>query len=116
VNADSRGRALLLLFLFTDVSPDDAPTRIRVGSHRAVPSRLIAAGAGGRPSGPVAAEIPDLDGYPIAHATGAAGTVYLCHPFLVHAADQHRGTTPRVIAQPELAPKPGWTIRDLRGG
>jgi hypothetical protein len=35
-------------------------------------------------------------------ATGAAGTVYLCHPFLVHAAQLHRGNKPRSVAQPPL--------------
>ena len=35
----------------------------------------------------------------------AAGTVYLCHPFLVHAAQPHRGTRPRFMAQPPLLPK-----------
>ena len=29
---------------------------------------------------------------PVALATGEAGDVYLCHPFLVHAAQVHRGT------------------------
>ncbi len=33
VNVTSRGRALLMLFLFSDVGERDAPTRIRVGSH-----------------------------------------------------------------------------------
>ena len=33
VNVTSRGRALLMLFLFSDVSERDAPTRIRIGSH-----------------------------------------------------------------------------------
>jgi hypothetical protein len=37
-------------------------------------------------------------------ATGEAGTVYLCHPFLVHAAQVHRGTRPRFLAQPPLLP------------
>lgn len=36
-----------------------------------------------------------------------AGDVYLCHPFLVHAADRHRGSSPRIIAQPPLAPAGG---------
>ncbi|WP_238588569.1 hypothetical protein [Rhodococcus pyridinivorans] len=35
-------------------------------------------------------------------ATGRAGDVYLCHPFLVHAAQTLRGTRPRIIAQPPL--------------
>lgn len=33
VNVTSRGRALLMLFLFSDVTDHDAPTRIRIGSH-----------------------------------------------------------------------------------
>ena len=37
-------------------------------------------------------------------ATGDAGTVYLCHPFLVHAAQPHRGSRPRFLAQPPLLP------------
>lgn len=40
-NVCSRGRALLMLFLFCDIGEADAPTRIRVGSHRAV-ARLLA--------------------------------------------------------------------------
>lgn len=41
---------------------------------------------------------------PLALATGEAGTVYLCHPFLVHAAQKHRGKQPRFLAQPPLDP------------
>ena len=41
---------------------------------------------------------------PVVQATGAAGDVYLCHPFLVHAAQAHHGTVPRFIAQPPLEP------------
>ncbi len=40
----------------------------------------------------------------VAYATGSAGDVYLCHPFLVHAAQAHRGSVPRFIAQPPLEP------------
>ncbi|HZA16195.1 MAG TPA: hypothetical protein VE645_04750 [Pseudonocardiaceae bacterium] len=39
---------------------------------------------------------------PVTTATGAAGDVYLCHPFLVHAAQRHRGTQPKFMAQPPL--------------
>jgi hypothetical protein len=42
---------------------------------------------------------------PEALALGAAGTVYLCHPFLVHAAQPHHGVTPRFMAQPPLYPR-----------
>jgi hypothetical protein len=40
----------------------------------------------------------------IALATGVAGDVYVCHPFLVHAASwPHRGAAPRFVAQPPIA-------------
>jgi hypothetical protein len=45
------------------------------------------------------------EGMPEALALGAAGTVYLCHPFLVHAAQPHHGNTPRFMAQPPLYPR-----------
>ena len=35
---------------------------------------------------------------------GEAGTAYLCRPFLVHAAQPHRGSEPRFLAQPPLLP------------
>ena len=40
----------------------------------------------------------------VALATGEAGTVYLCHPFLIHAAQKHKGAAPRFMSQPPLAP------------
>ena len=53
VNVSSKGRALLMLFLFSDVGECDAPTRNRVGSHLDVARLLAPAGeAGMRPSGP----------------------------------------------------------------
>ncbi|MGH9019357.1 MAG: phytanoyl-CoA dioxygenase, partial [Acidimicrobiales bacterium] len=47
VNVASRGRGLLMLFLYCDVGPDDAPTRIRVGSHLDVPAVVAPSGPGG---------------------------------------------------------------------
>jgi hypothetical protein len=41
---------------------------------------------------------------PVVQATGSAGDVYLCHPFLVHAAQAHHGKVPWFIAQPPLKP------------
>ena len=105
VNVTSRGRALLMLVLFTDTGPEDAPTRLRLGSHRRIARRLLPAGDAGLTLRDLAADgferTADL---PEAAATGAAGTVWLCHPFLVHAAQDHRGTAPRFLAQPPLLP------------
>lgn len=104
-NLHSRGRALLMLFLFSDVSSDDAPTRVRVGSHRDVPPLLAPFGDEGADGGRLARlAVPASAQRRVAEATGAAGDVFLCHPFLVHAAQQHRGTVPRFMAQPPLDP------------
>ena len=47
VNVRSDGRALLMLFLFSDVAENDAPTRIRKGSHQVVARLLAPAGEKG---------------------------------------------------------------------
>lgn len=106
VNVSSRGRALLLLFLFSDVSEDDAPTRIRTGSHRTLARALAPFGDRGASIRALAEQgaFDEGDGE-IALATGPAGTVYCCHPFVVHAAQAHRGTTPRFLAQPPVFPR-----------
>jgi hypothetical protein len=106
VNVTSRGRALLMLFLFSDVTGRDAPTRIRLGSHLRIARRLALAGAAGMSGKELAAELEELTGgLPETVATGPAGTVYLCHPFLVHAAQPHCGASPRFLAQPPLHPR-----------
>ncbi|RYG70620.1 phytanoyl-CoA dioxygenase [bacterium] len=105
-NVKSSGRALLMLFLFSDVGTNDAPTRIRKGSHATIARELL-------PYGEAGATLRQLSAHGYAStadceeelATGEAGTVYLCHPFLVHAAQPHRGQSPRFMAQPPLLPK-----------
>lgn len=106
VNVSSRGRALLMLFLFSDVGEDDAPTRIRTGSHLEVARYLAPAGEAGKSLHDMLTDRPDwFDTGREALATGPAGTVYLCHPFLVHAAEVHRGRRVKFMAQPPLLPK-----------
>ena len=111
VNLTSRGRALLMLFLFSDVGENDAPTRIRVGSHVDIARRLAPAGERGQSLRELAAngfvESAERREVP---ATGEAGTVYLCHPFLVHAAQPHRGAIPRFLAQPPLLPAEPFSL------
>jgi hypothetical protein len=103
VNLESRARALLLLVLLSDVSEHDAPTRVRVGSHLLIPAQLRASGADGVPFRDVKTSTPEIEACPVAYATGRAGDVYLCHPFLVHSATwPHRGVVPRFMAQPAL--------------
>lgn len=104
-NVVSQGRALLLLVLFSDVGEDDAPTRLRVGSHVDVARALAPAGDAGFTLGElVASDFGATAPRDVAFATGDAGTVWVCHPFLVHAAQALRGTRPRFLAQPPLLP------------
>jgi len=105
VNMASRGRALLQLFLYSDVSANDAPTRIRVGSHLDVPLLLAPYGDADILNEPICRQLDVTERRPVALATGEAGTVYFCHPFLVHAAQKHRGTEPRFLSQPPLGLK-----------
>jgi Phytanoyl-CoA dioxygenase (PhyH) len=100
VNLASRGRALLLLMLFTDVTERDAPTRIKRGSHHDVARALVDLPADGVALLPAEHAPASLE-HPVDLATGHAGDVYLCHPFLVHAASwPHRGDRPRMLGQP----------------
>jgi hypothetical protein len=92
-----RPHTMLLLTLVSDIGEDDAPTRIRSGSHRDVAGVL----------GPDPVEFAEMGALvdqasvrrPVAYATGEPGDMYLVHPFTVHAADEHRGRTPRFMAQ-----------------
>jgi hypothetical protein len=103
VNLRSRGRALLMLFLFSEVGSGDAPTQVRVGSHLDVPQFLEDAGDDGVSWMTLCQQVlPASAGRPIELATGSLGDVYLCHPFLVHTGTAHRGSTPRFMAQPPL--------------
>jgi hypothetical protein len=110
INVRSKGRGLLMLFLFSDVSERDAPTRILKGSHLDVARLLEPHGEQGLSFMELAMKLPELPEREEALATGKAGTVYLCHPFLVHAAQRHRGLTPKFMAQPPLLVKDEFDI------
>lgn len=105
-NITSKGRALLMLFLLSEVGEQDAPTRIRIGSHLGIARRLAPAGEAGLSLRELASTgFSESENCPQVLATGLPGTVYLCHPFLVHAAQPHHGTRPRFMAQPPLLPR-----------
>ncbi|KXP12488.1 phytanoyl-CoA dioxygenase [Tsukamurella pulmonis] len=109
INVRSKGRALLMLFLFSDIGVDDAPTRLRVGSHRAMAPLLRPYGEEGAEMGALIPEFAQTAHLPEAVATGAAGDVYLCHPFLVHASQALSpgpGRGARFLAQPALLGPP----------
>ena len=115
-NLRSRGRALLMLFLFSEVGEEDAPTRIRVGSHLDVPKVLEPYGEEGASGLALAPDLVSASGHrPLALATGSPGDVFLCHPFLVHAAQPHHGTRPRFMAQPPLPPSAPYELERADG-
>ena len=114
VNVRSRARGLLALFLFTDVTDADAPTEVVIGSHLDVPPALAPFGDRGVFFGDVVQRLPKSTFQrPCAHATGRAGDVYICHPFLVHRATwPHRGAVPRLLAQPSIPQRQPFALRN----
>ena len=110
INIQSKGRALLMLFLFSDVAEHDAPTIIKKGSHWDVAKMLEPEGEKGLSFLELAQRLDALPSGDAVWATGKAGTVYLCHPFIVHAAQDHRGTQPKFMAQPPLLTRQGFNI------
>lgn len=110
INAGSKGRGLLMLFLFSDVCERDAPTRILKGSHLDVARLLKPEGEAGLSFMELAMKLSELPDRAEALAVGKAGTVYLCHPFLVHAAQQHHGFHPKFMAQPPLLLRSDFNI------
>jgi hypothetical protein len=118
VNVASRGRCLLMLMLFSDVDQEDAPTRLRRGSHRATARLLAPHGEEGLTMIEASQRAAEATAsHDVALATGRAGDVYLCHPFLVHAAQGQSAGRPRFLAQPPLHPV-GWIASslDIRAG
>lgn len=112
INIKSKGRALLMLFLFSEVEECDAPTRILKGSHLEVAKILQPYGDAGLSFMELATRLTELPEGNTVLATGKAGTVYLCHPFLVHGAQRNCGTQPKFMAQPPLFLKNDLNVDD----
>jgi hypothetical protein len=110
VNVKSKGRALLMLALYSDIGENDAPTVIYEGSHIDIARLLAKEGDVGLSFMELAGKLDGLPKRKEVYATGNAGTVYLCHPFLVHSSQPHRGVTPRFMAQPPLLLRGELTI------
>jgi Phytanoyl-CoA dioxygenase (PhyH) len=117
VNARSKMRGLLVLFLITDVDELSAPARIIKGSHLDVPRVLAPAGDDGMKFSDVVPRLPrSTFKRQTVFAVGDAGDVYVCHPFLVHAPSWPlRGTQPRMIAQPGVGIPEPFALRESAG-
>lgn len=116
VNVKSKGRALLMLILYSDVSENDAPTVIYKGSHADVARLLNQEGDWGLSFIELARKLDGLPEREEVYAIGEAGTVYLCHPFLVHSAQAHKGITPKFMAQPPLLLRKELSVSDSEVG
>ena len=95
------------------------PRRSSCGSHLDVPRVLapVRRDAGCSPATwPPRLRRGDLRAAARRGPPGSAGDVYVCHPFLVHRATwPHRGARPRIIAQPEIAHRQPFALRDGPG-
>jgi hypothetical protein len=88
VNVRSRARGLLAIFLYSDVGPDDAPTRLVCGSHLYIPAILQRYGETGLPSNDVSGRWrPSVLCRDTAHATGEGRRRLPVPP--VHRAHRH---------------------------
>ena len=92
-------QVLTPIFLWSDVGIADSPTLLGVGSHRAV-ARLL---ADHEPDGIAGPEIGRLVNSAVkcdvvAPATGRAGDVIVCHPFLAHSINPDSPVQPRFIS------------------
>lgn len=105
LNIRSREMGLLTLYLFSDVDEQSAPTRLRPGSHLDAARVLATADDRGLDWLEASQQADQASAHrPTVLATGQAGDVFLCHPFLIHTASwPHRGQMPRFMAQPSVA-------------
>ncbi len=107
-----KGRALSMLFLFYWRSASAmAPTRSRGWIRIKFPCPAHRGRHGERAS----AAAPLNEGCDQADRTAPKcwrqvdrERSYLCHPFWIHSAQPHRGTYPRIMAQPPLLPRVIW--------
>lgn len=116
VNVKSKGRGLLMLILYSDVGHQDAPTIIYKGSHLDVAKLLASKGDRELSFMELASALNDFPQREKEYAMGKAGTIYLCHPFLVHAAQVHQGNNPKFMAQPPLLIKGELCISNSETG
>ncbi len=101
---DSPEQGLLVLVLWSDVAPQGGGTFIAPDSVAQV-ARFFAA----NPGGVLPSDIPfrQMIGEcrEFEECTGAAGDVFLCHPFLLHTVSQNHGGKARFTTNPPVTLK-----------
>lgn len=114
-NIFSHNRILSMIFLFSDVEEYDAPTLLSAGSHLEIAKILAPYGNRGLTFTELDQQIKSIENVNIIPATGTAGTVYLCHPFLAYREQSHQGIMPRFVARPSLLPSQSDIIKTFTG-
>lgn len=99
----SPDRALLTLFLCSDVEPGDGGTAVSVGSHHLVARVLADAEPDGLAHKQLLARANSHPRTEVREVTGQAGDVVLLHPFLLHAQSVNTGAAVRFMANPFVA-------------
>jgi hypothetical protein len=92
-------QVLTPIFLWSDVGIDDSPTLLAVGSHVDV-ARLLADHEPEGVSGAHIGQVVDstVARHELAAATGEAGDLIVCHPFLAHSINPTGPARPRFIS------------------
>lgn len=92
-------QVLTPIFLWHDVGPDDGPTLLARGSHRQVARLLANHEPDGIPGDRIATTVHEaVTVDDVVPATGTAGDVYICHPFLAHSFNPAGARRRRVIS------------------
>jgi hypothetical protein len=94
-------QVLTAIFFWDTVGPGDGPTLLWSGSHATVARLLASREPEGIPGAEVASAVHECmsRGRPQPEpATGEAGDVVLCHPFLAHTVNPHGSPRPRYIS------------------
>ena len=92
-------QVLTPIFLWDDVDVDDGPTLLGVGSHLRVARLLADQEPDGVPGEDIGRFVHDnVRCEDVAPATGAAGDVFICHPFLAHTINPAGPKGPRYIS------------------
>ena len=97
----SKGQALVTLYLFSDIEPGDGGTALACGSHHDVARLLCDAEPEGLSIEALTKSLPEVESGRVVEVTGSAGDIAFLHPFLVHGFSANRGQSVRFACNPQ---------------
>ncbi|MEX1006556.1 MAG: phytanoyl-CoA dioxygenase family protein [Acidimicrobiia bacterium] len=97
-------KAMVSIFMFSDIERGDGGTAIFAGSHRRVARIIAEAEPDGIDQAALTSELPlPLSAIEVVEITGRAGDVVFMHPFIVHASGANTGSHVRFACNPHVA-------------